>query len=136
MTLATDLSEAEARVAQLKRSIAGAGCAEAGHEWKFSGGKNAGCSLDRDCRCSVPVHVCAKCGDSDYGDNVEADTIRTDCFDKRDEDTCRECGAVEGTPEYGTMGDGFDGLCPNCADRADPDLDGAGVAMEIDGAFA
>lgn len=32
---------------------------------------------------------------------------------------CRECGAIEGTEEYGTVGDGFDGLCPSCADKAD-----------------
>lgn len=32
---------------------------------------------------------------------------------------CSECGAVEGTAEYGTVGDGFDGLCPNCADKAE-----------------
>lgn len=34
-----------------------------------------------------------------------------------DEDTCLGCGAVPGTPEYGTVGDGFDGYCPSCADK-------------------
>lgn len=32
---------------------------------------------------------------------------------------CRECGAVPGTAEYGTVGDGYDGLCPSCADKAE-----------------
>ena len=33
--------------------------------------------------------------------------------------TCPDCGAVEGTPEWGTVGDGFDGYCPSCADKRD-----------------
>lgn len=32
-------------------------------------------------------------------------------------ESCAECGAVEGTPEWGTVGDGFDGYCPSCADK-------------------
>lgn len=34
-----------------------------------------------------------------------------------DNEPCRRCGAVPGTSEYGTVGDGFDGLCPSCADQ-------------------
>jgi hypothetical protein len=34
-------------------------------------------------------------------------------------EVCPECGAIEGTPEWGTVGDGFDGYCPDCADKRD-----------------
>ncbi len=27
------------------------------------------------------------------------------------------CGAIEGTEKWGTVGDGFDGYCPSCADK-------------------
>lgn len=77
MTLAHDLADAEARVATLKRQIAGATCVEAGHDWKHVGGRNAGCGDE--CACSVPVHVCRKCEDSDYGENDEAAKTRDDC---------------------------------------------------------
>lgn len=33
---------------------------------------------------------------------------------------CPGCEAVEGTSEWGTVGDGFDGYCPSCADKRDP----------------
>jgi hypothetical protein len=36
---------------------------------------------------------------------------------------CRTCGAVPGTPDYGTVGDGYDGLCPSCADKEQAKLD-------------
>jgi hypothetical protein len=36
-----------------------------------------------------------------------------------DVEACEECGAIPGTPDYGTVGDGFDGLCPSCADKAE-----------------
>lgn len=32
-------------------------------------------------------------------------------------EACLECSAVPGTDDYGTVGDGFDGYCPSCADR-------------------
>lgn len=37
-----------------------------------------------------------------------------------DEDAgvCRECGDFPGSETYGTEGDGYDGLCPKCADEA------------------
>jgi hypothetical protein len=38
-----------------------------------------------------------------------------------DDDPCTQCGAVPGTEEYGTVGDGFDGLCPSCADAVEPE---------------
>jgi hypothetical protein len=37
--------------------------------------------------------------------------------DEDDEDTCRTCGA-----EYEAGGDGFDGECPDCADKTDQKL--------------
>lgn len=43
---------------------------------QFAGGKNCGC---HDGGCSVPVYVCSRCGDSDYGDNQEAAAIRAEC---------------------------------------------------------
>ena len=46
------------------------GC-ERGHDMQSIGGCNAGC--DEYCACSVPVHTCTRCGDSDYGENAEAD---------------------------------------------------------------
>lgn len=52
-------------------------CAEEGHSWRSLGGCNAGCS--ESCGCSVPVHECSRCGDCDYGDNAEADSIRDHC---------------------------------------------------------
>lgn len=36
-----------------------------------------------------------------------------------DMDACTECGAIFGTSEYGPVGDGYDGLCPSCADKAE-----------------
>lgn len=73
--LADRLLSAQAEVARLERMIAAAPCGEVGHRWESFGGKNAGCGDH--CGCSVPVHVCAVCGDCDYGDNAEAEeTIR------------------------------------------------------------
>lgn len=54
-------------------------CAEVGHHWKHLGGCNAGCDLDRDCTCSIPVHECRRCGDCDYGENREGRRVRADC---------------------------------------------------------
>ena len=79
MDLLLELERAEAKAANLRRQIAQGPCREGGHDWKSSGGANAGCG--HDCGCSVPVNVCSKCGDCDYGDNEEAEAIRTDCAD-------------------------------------------------------
>ena len=50
---------------------------EAGHDWQSTGGCNAGCGDS--CGCSVPVNVCTRCGDCDYGENEEADEVRSRC---------------------------------------------------------
>jgi len=52
-------------------------CAILGHIWSFVGGANCGCGLNA--HCSVPVHQCASCGDCDYGQNAEADEMRSEC---------------------------------------------------------
>lgn len=75
--LARELEDAEASVARLKLKIKQGPCIEVGHSWSSTGGKNAGCHPD--CSCSVPVYVCTKCGDSDYGDNDEASVTRDRC---------------------------------------------------------
>lgn len=74
--LQQQLDEAEARVAQIKRQMAAASCAEVGHRWKHIGGKNCGCDEGW---CSFPVHECIACGDCDYGENPEAEKTRADC---------------------------------------------------------
>lgn len=70
------LSDAKAAVSRLERQIAAASCAEVGHRWKSIGGANCGCE---DGECSVPVHECEVCGDSDYGDNEWAAKVRAEC---------------------------------------------------------
>jgi hypothetical protein len=52
------------------------GC-ERGHDWQSIGGCNAGCGDW--CGCSVPVNVCSRCKDCDYGDNEDARRIRSKC---------------------------------------------------------
>lgn len=52
------------------------GC-EVSHDWKSSGGCNAGCGVY--CTCSVPVHECGRCGECDYGNNPVADNVRAEC---------------------------------------------------------
>lgn len=78
-----DLADAEAQVARIKQQIEQGPCREVGHDWYSVGGKNAGCS--KDCGCSVPVHVCTRCGDSDYGDNDEADRTVGACARDRED---------------------------------------------------
>lgn len=34
---------------------------------------------------------------------------------------CSECGDFPGSETYGTVGDGYDGLCPSCADKVEED---------------
>lgn len=55
------------------------GC-EKGHDWRSTGGCNADCH--KNCACSVPVNVCSRCGDCDYGENQEADEVRKSCADR------------------------------------------------------
>lgn len=77
--LASQLVEAENRVAQLKLKIQQSDCLVHGHDWIPYGGSNAGCDLGSSCSCSVPVNVCSKCKDCDYGDNEEAKMILERC---------------------------------------------------------
>lgn len=72
------LATLEAEASAVRRQIAQGPCVQYGHTWKSIGGANAGCGDA--CCCSVPVHVCAKCGDCDYGDSDEAREIRSDCL--------------------------------------------------------
>jgi hypothetical protein len=71
------LEAAEAEAARIRREIAQGPCREFGHDWRHHGGANAVCDLE--CSCSVPVHVCSKCGDCDYGQNPEAEQKRAEC---------------------------------------------------------
>lgn len=59
-----------------KRDFLWVGC-EAGHDWHSLGGRNACCHDE--CGCSVPVNICRRCGDCDYGDNAEAKEVRSEC---------------------------------------------------------
>ena len=52
-------------------------CRREGCDMQHAGGMNAEC--DRNCGCSVPVYVCTRCGDSDYGDNEEARAVKERC---------------------------------------------------------
>lgn len=81
MSIRDELAEAEARVENLRRQIASASCADAGHDWRHIGGCNAGCG--NECCCSVPVHECVKCRDCDYGLNAEATLTRKRCQEDR-----------------------------------------------------
>lgn len=49
--------------------------------------------------------------------NEEITTDMLGMVDGCDTTVCPECGAIEGTEEWGTVGDGYDGYCPNCADE-------------------
>ncbi len=51
-------------------------CAVLGHVWRFVGGCACYCPEGG---CSVPVHQCDTCGDSDCGKNEEADEVRAHC---------------------------------------------------------
>lgn len=60
----------------VKRDFLFVGCA-LGHDMRSIGGCNAGCH--EECDCSVPVNVCTRCGECDYGVNDEAVQTRADC---------------------------------------------------------
>lgn len=80
--LAQQIDEARAALERLQRQAKGATCAEMGeHDMKHVGGCNAACG--EDCCCSVPVHKCTRCGDSDYGENDEAREVRETCAERR-----------------------------------------------------
>lgn len=61
----------------VSRDVLWLGCYSGNHDWRLTGGCNAGCNDW--CSCSVPVRKCAKCGDCDYGDSLEAAKVRQDC---------------------------------------------------------
>jgi hypothetical protein len=85
MGLTKQIEEAEAQLAALKaRAAQVTTCAELGCDMVHTGGKNAGCDLGDDCGCSVPVHECSRCGDSDYGENEWAECERAKCATERD----------------------------------------------------
>jgi hypothetical protein len=75
--LQNQLEAARAEVARLEREARQATCRELGrHDWRLRGGRWCGCE---DGGCSIPVHECSRCGDCDYGQNAEADEIKTQC---------------------------------------------------------
>lgn len=74
--LSEALADARAEVARLERIAATATCREVGCDMQHAGGRNCGC--EGGC-CSVPVYVCSRCGDCDYGDNAEAVEKRSLC---------------------------------------------------------
>jgi len=78
--LVADLAAAEARVDQLRRQLAASTCREVGCDMQSYGGMNAGCGDG--CGCSIPVNVCTRCGDCDYGDNACAVTTRAECVER------------------------------------------------------
>lgn len=106
----TKLKAAREEVARLERYAAGASCREIGCDMEFSGGKNCGCENGA---CSVPVYICTRCGDSDYGDNAEAVERRAACSDRTEGNFASEgelravLGVEEGEPlevdEFGAI---------------------------------
>jgi hypothetical protein len=78
--LVADISAAEARVDQLRRQLTASTCREVGCDMQSYGGMNAGCGDG--CGCSIPVNVCTRCGDCDYGDNACAVTTRAECAER------------------------------------------------------
>lgn len=77
MRLADQIADARATLDRLEHQAAGATCVELGHNWQSTGGCNCGCH--EDASCSVPVNICTRCKDCDYGDNREAREIRERC---------------------------------------------------------
>lgn len=63
------------------RDIIWLGC-QMQHKWVQTGGASGGCGLF--CYCSIPVHECADCGECDYGHNVEAEYVKTECANRRE----------------------------------------------------
>lgn len=94
MTLAEELAEAEAKVAQLKRRALTATCAEIGHDWHSTGGRNCGCH--EWAGCSIPVNECRCCEACDYGVNAEAVEIVRLCKEHHPEcHEVEECSSSE-----------------------------------------
>jgi hypothetical protein len=78
-TLQEEIEKAKDHLARLERKQKSEDCRKVGCDMQFAGGKNASCDLGDACDCSVPVYSCTKCGDSDYGDNLEATKTREEC---------------------------------------------------------
>lgn len=75
--IAQQIDEAKANLERLERQAAAATCSELGrHDWNSTGGAGCGCENGF---CSVPVNICARCGDCDYGENADAREIRLAC---------------------------------------------------------
>lgn len=80
--LADKIEAAKAELARLERIAETATCSELGCDMQCIGGCNCGCP---DGSCSVPVHECTRCKDSDYGNNEEAADVRAMCKLERGE---------------------------------------------------
>lgn len=57
-------------------------------------------------------------GEIDLLGDVSKDDLME--VDGEQAEVCRGCGAIEGLPDWGTVGDGFDGFCGSCADKREP----------------
>ncbi len=79
MNLSEKIMEAQSRLELLQRLASMATCEEMGHRMVHLGGVNCGCF--KDACCSIPVHTCSRCGDCDYGDNIEAKATKAACFE-------------------------------------------------------
>jgi hypothetical protein len=81
VNLAEQIKAKRAELQVLERRAAFATCIDLGHDWESTGGCNCGCERGY---CSMPVNVCRRCGDCDYGYNDEAISIRQNCAVRRD----------------------------------------------------
>jgi hypothetical protein len=68
---------AKAQAELRRRAAVATTCAELGCDMQFAGGCSVGCCDG--CSCSTSVHICSRCGDSDYGNSVEAAEVRARC---------------------------------------------------------
>lgn len=87
------IEQARVDMQRIRREV----CAKLGCKMEFKGGRNAGCGDG--CDCSVPVHECERCGDSDYGDTPEGLEIIRECRARRLEEAGCDCQCPE--PESG-----------------------------------
>lgn len=69
------------------------------------------------CMCDDDCPSCGTTCSPETSEEIELEDGQT----LDDIQACDDCGAVEGTPEWGTVGDGSDGKCPSCADRFESD---------------
>lgn len=76
------------------------------------------------------LHDKLSCADANFGAWPNGDPIVAEVFlsgdvkpdmlfevDGEEAVVCPDCQAIEGTEEWGTVGDGYDGYCPSCADK-------------------